>query len=255
MKKIISYNINGIRAAIRKDFTFWLKKSNPDIVCLQEIKANAGQFNVFPFLELGYECFWCPAKKAGYSGVALLSKQKPKHIEYGCGIKDIDDEGRIIRADYRGFSVMSVYFPSGSSGDLRQAFKINFLGRFQDYINELRKIYSNLIISGDFNICHQAIDIHNPVRNKNTSGFLPEEREWLNRFFSSGFIDTFRYFNSEPHQYSWWTYRANARVKNLGWRIDYNMITNSLEQKLKRATILTQAHHSDHCPVLVELDI
>tara|TARA_B100001971_G_C18155927_1_gene518538 strand:- start:257 stop:1024 length:768 start_codon:yes stop_codon:yes gene_type:complete len=255
MKKIISYNINGIRAAIRKDFTFWLKKSNPDIVCLQEIKANAGQFNVFPFLELGYECFWYPAKKAGYSGVALLSKQKPKHIEYGCGIKDIDDEGRIIRADYRGFSVMSVYFPSGSSGDLRQAFKINFLGRFQDYINELRKIYSNLIISGDFNICHQAIDIHNPVRNKNTSGFLPEEREWLNRFFRSGFIDAFRYFNSEPHQYSWWSYRANARVKNLGWRIDYNMITNSLEQKLKRATILAQAHHSDHCPVLVELDI
>ena len=255
MKKIISYNINGIRAAIRKDFTFWLKKSNPDIVCLQEIKANAGQFNVFPFLELGYECFWYPAKKAGYSGVAILSKQKPKHIEYGCGIKDIDDEGRIIRADYKGFSVMSVYFPSGSSGDLRQAFKINFLGRFQNYINELRKIYSNLIISGDFNICHQAIDIHNPVRNKNTSGFLPEEREWLNRFFRSGFIDTFRYFNSEPHQYSWWTYRANARVKNLGWRIDYNMITNSLEQKLKRANILTQAHHSDHCPVLVELDI
>ncbi len=255
MKKIISYNINGIRAAIRKDFTFWLKKSNPDIVCLQEIKANAGQFNVFPFLELGYECFWYPAKKAGYSGVALLSKQKPKHIEYGCGIKDIDDEGRIIRADYRDFSVMSVYFPSGSSGDLRQAFKINFLGRFQDYINELRKIYSNLIISGDFNICHQAIDIHNPVRNKNTSGFLPEEREWLNRFFRSGFIDAFRYFNSEPHQYSWWSYRANARVKNLGWRIDYNMITNSLEQKLKRATILAQAHHSDHCPVLVELDI
>ena len=255
MKKIISYNINGIRAAIRKDFTFWLKKSNPDIVCLQEIKANAGQFNVFPFLELGYECFWYPAKKAGYSGVALLSKQKPKHIEYGCGIKDIDDEGRIIRADYRDFSVMSVYFPSGSSGDLRQAFKINFLGRFQDYINELRKIYSNLIISGDFNICHQAIDIHNPLRNKNTSGFLPEEREWLNRFFRSGFIDAFRYFNSEPHQYSWWSYRANARVKNLGWRIDYNMITNSLEQKLKRATILAQAHHSDHCPVLVELDI
>lgn len=254
MVKILSYNVNGIRAALRKDFASWLKTNNADIVCLQEIKANVEQFDESVFTDLGYDCYWNSAKKKGYSGVAILSKTKPKHVEYGCGIAEIDFEGRVLRADFDGFSVMSAYFPSGSSGDIRQAFKMKFLSQFQNYINQLKKDFPKLIISGDYNICHRAIDIHNPQRNKNTSGFLPEEREWMNVFITSGFIDSFRHLNPEPHNYSWWSYRANARAKNLGWRIDYNMISENLLPNLSRSAILSQARHSDHCPVLVEMD-
>jgi len=254
MVKILTYNVNGIRAALRKDFASWLKATNPDVLCLQEIKANSEQFNESIFTDLGYHCFWNSAEKKGYSGVSILTKTKPQHVEYGCGIEQIDFEGRILRADFDGFSVMSAYFPSGSSGDLRQAFKIKFLNQFQTYINTLKKDFPKLIISGDYNICHKAIDIHNPQRNKNTSGFLPEEREWMSGFIASGFVDSFRSLNPEPHNYSWWSYRANARAKNLGWRIDYNMISKNLLAHLSRSAILSQAFHSDHCPVLVELD-
>ena len=165
-----------------------------------------------------------------------------------------DYEGRIIRADYGDVSIISVYMPSGSSGEERQGFKMKFLSDFQNYIEELRKERPKLIISGDYNICHQAIDIHNPQRNQNTSGFLPEERAWFSDFIASGFFDTFRYFNSESHNYSWWSYRANARAKNLGWRIDYHLATNNLVKDLKKAAILPEAKHSDHCPILVEFD-
>ena len=250
--KLITYNVNGIRAALRKGFADWLKDRNPDIVCLQEIKANPDQFEENVFTEVGYKCFWNPAKKKGYSGVAILSKKEPNHIEYGCGIEEIDFEGRVIRVDYDNFSVMSVYFPSGSNPE-RQSFKMEFLVLFYNYIIELKKVIPNLIISGDYNICHTEMDIHNPKVNKNSSGFLPEEREWVSQFIASGFIDSFRHLNKDPHHYSWWSYRANARAKNLGWRIDYNMISNSLLPKLKRSQILPAAKHSDHCPVLVEL--
>ena len=253
MVKILTYNVNGIRAALRKDFASWLKATNPDVLCLQEIKANSEQFDESIFTDLGYHCFWNSAEKKGYSGVAILTKTKPQHVEYGCGIEQIDFEGRILRADFDGFSVMSAYFPSGSSGDLRQVFKMKFLNQFQTYINALKKDFPKLVISGDYNICHKAIDIHNPQRNKNTSGFLPEEREWMSGFITSGFVDSFRSLNPEPHNYSWWSYRANARAKNLGWRIDYNMISTPLLPKLKRSQILPAARHSDHCPVLVEL--
>jgi len=254
LTKIISYNINGIRAALRKGLDDWLKTTNADIVCLQEIKATKEQFDENIFINLGYSCFWNSAEKPGYSGVAILTKIKPKHVEYGCGIKEIDFEGRIIRVDFDDFSVMSAYFPSGSSGDARQVFKMKFLFNFQDYINNLKKTLPNLIISGDYNICHKAIDIHNPQRNKNTSGFLPEEREWISKFIANGFVDSFRILNPEPHNYSWWSYRANARAKNLGWRIDYNMISEHLLPYLSRSAILNQAIHSDHCPVLVKLN-
>ena len=252
MPTIITYNVNGIRASIKKDLPEWLSASNVDILCLQEIKAKPDQFNEAIFNDLGYNCFINSAEKAGYSGVAILTKMKPKHVEYGCGIEKIDFEGRVIRADFEDFSVMSVYFPSGSN-PLRQEFKMEFLFLFNDYIKELKKIIPNLIISGDFNICHTEIDIHNPKVNKNSSGFLPEERDWISQFLSSGFVDSFRCLNAEPHHYSWWSYRANSRAKNLGWRIDYNMISNTLLPKLIRAQILPAANHSDHCPVLVEL--
>ena len=252
MAVILTYNINGIRAALKKDLDSWIDSSKADIVCLQEIKAKPEQFNVEVFNKLGFECFINSAEKPGYSGVAILSKIKPKNVEYGCGIEKIDFEGRVIRADYDNYSVMSVYFPSGSN-PLRQDFKMEFLDLFYDYIQELKKTIPNLIISGDYNICHEAIDIHNPQRNKNTSGFLPEERDWVTKFIASGFVDSFRYLNTEPHNYSWWSYRANSRVKNLGWRIDYNMISESLLPNLNRSVILSQAVHSDHCPVLVEI--
>lgn len=252
--KIISYNVNGIRAAINKNWFAWLQATDADIVCLQEIKATPDQVQDIAILEqLGYQHYWFPAEKKGYSGTAIFTKITPEHIEYGCGIEDYDKEGRTIRADFKDFSVMSAYFPSGSSGDERQDFKYKFLDDFAEYINKLKWAYPKLVISGDYNICHRPIDIHNPKSNANSSGFLPEEREWMENFIQSGFIDTFRYFNPEPHNYTWWSYRANARAKNLGWRIDYHLATKELENHLKRAAILPEAKHSDHCPILLEL--
>jgi exodeoxyribonuclease III len=254
MTRIISYNVNGIRAALNKGLDQWIKSSAPDILCLQEIKANEDQIDVSVFTDMGYHCFWFSAQKKGYSGTAILTKKKPLNVSYGMENELYDFEGRVIRADFENYSVISVYMPSGSSGDLRQEFKIQFLEDFQNYINTLKLEIPNLIIVGDYNICHQAIDIHNPLRNKKTSGFLPEERQWLSDFIASGFVDSFRYFNSDPHHYSWWSYRANARAKNLGWRIDYLMVSKSLEEKLSRGTILSEAKHSDHCPILLEIE-
>lgn len=254
MQRIITYNINGVRAALTKGLAEWTKAANPDILCFQEIKANPEQFNQAVFEEMGYHHYWYPAQKKGYSGVAILSKNKPNEVVYGCGIEAYDQEGRVLRADYDNFSVISLYLPSGSSGDDRQVFKMEFLEDFIVYANNLKKKIPNLIISGDYNICHKAIDIHNPVANANTSGFLPEEREWMDRFTQSGFVDSFRHFNAEPHNYSWWSYRAGARGKNLGWRIDYNMVSEGLKNKLKRSAILKEAMHSDHCPVLLEIE-
>ncbi len=231
----------------------WIRQTDPDVLCLQEVKATPEQVGVFEFEEMGYRHYWYPAQKKGYSGVAIFSKTEPIKVEYGCGIKAYDDEGRVIRVDFENMSVMSVYHPSGSSGDERQAFKMKWLSDFQIYIDDLKKSKKNLVLCGDYNICHKAIDIHNPVSNARTSGFLPEEREWMEKFINSGFIDTFRHFNKDPHHYSWWSYRANSRAKNLGWRIDYNMVSQSLENRLKRAVILPDAVHSDHCPVLLEL--
>ena len=252
--RIVTYNVNGIRAAMGKGLIDWIKQTDPDVLCLQEVMATPEQVGVFELEELGYHHYWYPAQKKGYSGVAIFTKIKPKNVVYGCGIAEYDFEGRVIRADFDDFSVMSVYHPSGSSGDERQAFKMKWLSDYTNYINEVKKTQPNLILSGDFNICHKAIDIHNPKSNANTSGFLPEEREWMEQFINTGFIDTFRHFNQEPHQYSWWSYRAGSRDKNLGWRIDYNLASEGLASRLKRAIILPEAKHSDHCPVLLEID-
>ncbi|MEZ5195587.1 MAG: exodeoxyribonuclease III [Bacteroidales bacterium] len=255
MVKIVSYNVNGIRAAVKKGWFDWIKVVNPDIICIQETKAQPDQIPIFEMEELGYKSYVYSAQKKGYSGVAIFTKEEPQHIEYGMGFEKYDTEGRVIQADYNQFSVISVYHPSGSSGDERLAFKMQWLKDFQAYIDTLKKAKPNLIISGDYNICHKPIDIHDPIRNANSSGFLPEEREWLSGFIDSGFIDSFRYFNNEPHNYSWWSYRANARAKNLGWRIDYHMVAEPLKENMKRALILPQAKHSDHCPVVLEMDL
>ncbi len=254
MTKIVSYNVNGIRSAMSKGLVDWLTATNPDILCLQEIKADPSQIDLSLFENKGYYHYWYPAQKKGYSGVAIFTKQKPTHVEYGCGISEYDSEGRILRVDFGDISVMSVYHPSGSSGEERQAFKFKWMDDFQKYIDGLKKNHPNLILCGDVNICHQPIDIHNPKSNANSSGFLPEEREWLDKFIKSGFIDSFRHFNKEPHNYSWWSFRANARTKNLGWRIDYNLVSKPLESKMKRSFLLPEAKHSDHCPVVLEID-
>ncbi len=252
--KIISYNVNGIRAAIRKGFLSWLVAEDPDMVCLQEVKASLDQINEDDFAALGYQVYWMEASsRKGYSGVAILTKHRPRAVTYGCGLDVYDREGRVIRADFADFSLMSVYMPSGSSGDERQQFKMQWLRDFYQYIDYLKQEFPRLIISGDYNICHRPIDIHDPVRNKNCSGFLPEERAWVSQFLEAGFIDTFRHFNDEPHNYSWWSYRAGARAKNLGWRIDYHMASQALQNSLVGAAVLPSAMHSDHCPVVLNL--
>lgn len=239
---------------MKKGLVEWLQEEQPDILCLQETKAHPEQVETQALEDLGYQLHWMSAEKKGYSGVAIFTKPRPKHVHYGCDMQLYDCEGRVIRADYEDFSVMSVYMPSGTTGDIRQDFKMKWLADFQDYVDELKKEIPNLIISGDYNICHQAIDIHDPIRNKNSSGFLPEEREWFSQFVSSGFLDTFRQFNTDPRHYSWWSYRAGARKNNKGWRIDYHLASEPLKGRLTHASILPDIIHSDHCPVVLEID-
>ena len=253
--KIISYNVNGIRAAMTKGLVEWLEAAQPDVLCIQETKAMQEQVDTKPFEELGYHIYWHAAEKKGYSGVAVFSKIRPNHVQIGTGIDYIDREGRVLRLDFDNVSVISLYLPSGTNID-RLDFKLQFCEDFKDYVKELKISHPNIVICGDYNICHEAIDIHDPIRNAKVSGFLPVEREWMTAFLDEcNMIDSFRYFVKEPHHYSWWSYRANARNNNKGWRIDYNMVSNTLEKNMIRATILPDAKHSDHCPVLLELDV
>ena len=251
--KIISYNVNGIRAAISKGFIEWLISANPDVICLQEIKATEDQIPTDVISEAGYPFqYYFSAQKKGYSGVAILCKSEPKNVVFGTGIENMDFEGRNLRVDFDALSVMSMYLPSGTNND-RLGYKFQYMDTIQEYIINLRNEIPNLLVCGDYNICHEAIDIHNPKGNEKTSGFLPEERAWLDGFMKTGMIDTFRHLNKEPDNYSWWSYRANARNNNKGWRIDYCLAAAPLKDKIKRALILPEAKHSDHCPVLVEI--
>ena len=240
---------------MRKDLISWLSQTDADVVCLQEIKANPDQFDETEFHDIGYKyCYWYPAQKKGYSGVALLCKTKPNHVEYGTGIATMDFEGRNIRADFNDVSVMSMYLPSGTNS-ARLDFKLNYMDEFLEYSKDLRHSIPNLVVCGDYNICHKPEDIHDPVRLKNVSGFLPVERDWLTKFIDSGFIDSFRVFNDKPENYTWWSYRANARANNKGWRLDYAMVSEPLKDNISRAYILPEAKHSDHCPIVVEFDL
>lgn len=256
MVKIVSYNVNGIRAAEKKGLTEWIGDNNIDIVCLQEVKANEDQFDASGLENLGYTFRnWNSAEKKGYSGVAIFTKKEPDYIEVGCGIEKYDKEGRIIRADFGDWTVLNCYFPSGSSGDIRQEFKMEFLADFQKWIDELKKTRPQLIIVGDYNIAHTENDIHNPKSNKNTSGFKPEEREWMTEWLASGFTDAFRSVHPEKTEYSWWSYRAAARTRNKGWRIDYQSVSNNISDLIKDAGQYNDAVHSDHCPVFLEIDL
>ncbi len=252
--KIITYNVNGLRAAASKGLSEWLAQENVDVVCFQETKLQPDQYPTEMMQAAGFDNYYLfSAEKKGYSGVAILTKRQPDHVEYGMGLEEYDREGRFIRADYGDLSIVSVYHPSGTSGDERQSFKMGWLEKFQDYVVELQKSRPNLILCGDYNICHEAIDIHDPVRNATNSGFLPEEREWMTRFLDAGFVDSFRFLYPDKQEYTWWSYRFNSRAKNKGWRIDYCMVTESVRPLLKDARILNDAVHSDHCPMLLEI--
>jgi exodeoxyribonuclease III len=252
--RIISYNVNGIRAALKKDFIQWLQTDPADVICLQETKASQGDVNVKLFEELGFHHYWFSANKKGYSGVAILSKIKPTNVILGNGNEASDFEGRVIQADFGDIRLINAYFPSGTSGDERQAFKYTWLKEFEAFLNEVKKDIPKLIVVGDYNIAHQEIDIHDPKGNKNSSGFLPAEREWMTTFLNDGWIDTFRAVHKEPARYSWWSQRfPSVRLNNKGWRIDYISITTALENNLVNADIFPDVKHSDHCPIYVEL--
>jgi len=253
--KIISYNVNGIRAAIKKGLVEWIKANDFDIICIQETKASLEQVDMAPFEALGYQHFWHTAEKKGYSGVLTLTKNTPTLVKRGMDIAQYDKEGRLVRTDFDDWTLVNCYFPSGSSGELRQAIKFEFLKDMFEWINQLKKERSKIILVGDYNIAHEEIDIHSSKTNKKSSGFLPEEREWMTKWFANGFTDAFRFLEPEKVEYSWWSYRANARANNKGWRIDYQSVTDNLKDKLIKAQQLSDVKHSDHCPVYLEIDL
>ncbi len=254
--RIISYNVNGIRSAIKKGFIDWLATDPADIICLQEIKAHRGDINADAIENAGYKSYWFCAQKKGYSGVAFITKVPLENVAYGSSIEQSDFEGRVISADFGDVTLVNAYYPSGTSGELSQAYKYVWLEEFLHYLNDLKKKRAKLIVCGDYNIAHTAIDIHNPVSNKKTTGFLPEERAWFDKFLANDFVDGFRYLNKEIHQYTWWNVlRPSTRLENKGWRIDYINVTKNLKDNIKAVKIFPEIKHSDHCPVYVDIKI
>ena len=251
--RIMTFNCNGIRAAARKGFFDWLPRADADVVCLQETKAQVDQLSDPVFHPEGYHCHYFDAVKKGYSGTALYSRVKPKKVKKGLGFELADTEGRYIQADYEGLSVASLYLPSGSSGDERQARKVSFMDDFMKHMKKLSTVNCEIIVCGDWNICHKEIDLKNWRPNRKNSGFLPEEREWLDVLYDKvGYVDAFRRVNEEADQYSWWSNRGQARANNVGWRLDYQVVTEGIAKKARSAEIYTAQNFSDHAPVILE---
>lgn len=255
--QFLSYNLNGIRAALQKNWLEWFLAQQIDVVGIQETKAHPEQVDLQALADAGYPYqYWHSAQKKGYSGVAIFSKIKPDLVQEGIGVPWVDEEGRVIRADFGDLTLLNCYFPSGTSGDARQEVKYRFLDAIDTHVEELRQTRPHLIVQGDYNIAHNEIDLHSPQTNKKTSGFLPEERAWMTEWFAEGrFVDSFRHLHPELQQYSWWTYRMGMRGKNKGWRLDYQAVSPSLQARIQRAALLNDAVHSDHCPCLLELDV
>ena len=252
MLKISSLNVNGIRAAHRHGFTDWVDETDPDIICLQELRAMEHQVPD-PIQQLNYHEVYHTAEKKGYSGVGILSKEKPVNIEIGMGIDWIDSEGRVLMAEFENLYAFSIYAPSGTTGDERQDLKMEFLDYFLPFAQKFLSKDKPVVIAGDYNICHKAIDIHAPKRNKSTSGFLPEEREWVTRLLQTGFKDVYRRLHEgEKDLYSWWSYRAASKERNKGWRIDYQMTSLDMLTAAEEAVIEKEWDLSDHAPVTVK---
>lgn len=254
--RIMTLNCNGVRAAARKGFFEWLPGQDADVVCLQETKAQENQLDPEVFHPEGYHCFYHDAEKPGYSGVAIYSRRDPERVVFGLGWKDFDAEARYLQVDYPSLSVVSLYLPSGTTGDARQQVKYDFMDRFMRHLRKLRRGKREVVIAGDWNIAHKEIDLKNWRSNRKNSGFLPEERAWMDRLFGrAGWVDAFRQVNPEPDQYTWWTYRARAFEKNVGWRIDYQVVTPGLKGSVQGASIYTGQRFSDHAPLTIDYDL
>ena len=251
--RILSWNVNGIRAAYKKGLLDWFKKEDPDILCIQETKAHPEQLTDDLRNVDGYESYFSSAERKGYSGVAIYTKQKPKKVEHGFGVKKFDSEGRILVAEYPKFVLMSIYYPNGKASAERLKYKMEFYDAFLKFANKLKKQGKNIIVCGDVNTAHKEIDIARPKENEKVSGFLPEERAWIDKFLSNGYLDTFRMFNKEPDNYTWWDMITRARERNVGWRIDYFYVNEEFKKKVKDAFILADVMGSDHCPIGIEL--
>jgi exodeoxyribonuclease III len=254
-RKIISWNVNGIRAIEKKGFLEWLFKESPDVLCLQETKAKKEQLSIVlqspHHLDISYKTYWSSAIKPGYSGVAIFSKEEPKNVRY-INIKEIDNEGRVLVADYGDFSIISAYFPNSQEAGLRLPYKLFFCDEILKLCNKIKE-KNAVILCGDYNIAHKPIDLANPERNKGNPGYLPEEREWMDSFTEAGYKDTFRHFCSLPEMYTWWSYRFHAREKNIGWRLDYACVNDSFIDKVESSSIMSDIMGSDHCPIKLEI--
>ncbi len=253
--KLSTWNVNGIRAASRTNLLPWLENENADIVCLQETKASPTQLDGALLHPHSYHSYWHSAQKAGYSGVAVYSKKEPLHVEYGIGVPEIDAEGRVLLLEYPDFTLINAYFPNSQRDHARLGYKISFCEKMLAKCQELRAAGKNLVLCGDFNIAHRAIDLKNPKSNENNAGFLPEERSWMDQFLKTGYVDTFRHFNSDPDHYTWWSYRPGVREKNIGWRLDYFVVNEEFQDRLKSAVHQPQTRGSDHCPVVLQLRV
>ncbi|MFQ5449329.1 MAG: exodeoxyribonuclease III [Nitrospinaceae bacterium] len=251
--RILSWNVNGFRAALKKGLADWWKAEAPDVLCVQETKARPEDVESQWAPPEGYHAVWNPAQRKGYSGVATFSKKKPRSVTLGMGIEKFDVEGRIIRSEFKDFDLLNVYFPNGTNGTERLQYKIEFYEAFLEHCESLRAHGKKLVITGDVNTAHKPIDLKNPKANEKNSGFLPEERAWIDKFIAHGYVDVFRRLHPEPDQYTWWTYRFNARKKNIGWRIDYFFVTGDLAGKVKDAFILPEVMGSDHCPIGLDI--
>ena len=250
--KILSWNVNGIRAVYKKGFLDWFSEAKPDILCLQETKAHEEQLTGELINVDGYHSYFCSGERKGYSGVAIYTKEKPVSIKKGLGIEKFDNEGRILIAEYPGFVLFNIYYPNGKASADRLQFKMDFYDAFLDYVNKLNKKGIKIIICGDVNTAHKEIDLARPKENSKVSGFLPEERAWIDKFIDNGYVDTFRMFNQEPNNYTWWDQFTHARERNVGWRIDYFFVSENAKSDIKDAFILSDVMGSDHCPIGIE---
>jgi exodeoxyribonuclease-3 len=253
--KIVSWNVNGVRAVFRKGFMEWLKRESPDILCAQEVKVQPDQLGKDLREPEGYHAYWDWGEKKGYSGVATLSQEEPLRVRRGFGMEDFDKEGRVIIAQYPDFTLFNVYFPNGKASEERLKYKLEFYDAFLDFVDPLQRTGYKLIVCGDFNTAHHEIDLARPRENEKVSGFLPIERAWMDRFEEHGFVDSFRQFNEKPGQYTWWDLKSGARERNVGWRLDYFYVSSDLMPSVSRAFIMQEVMGSDHCPIGIELNL